>query len=171
MMDVHHTSDAAAPPIMEIPTGSRRSFLVRMIQVIPTIMGLSLLYPLFRYVSAPAFTRRADVWTPIGHVADLPSDQPQELEYTNTRKDGWRTTSAKNAVWVVKHADETVTAFAPLCTHLGCGYRWNNPARQFQCPCHGSVFDVTGRVVAGPAPCPSFHPAYRTLSSRRPCAA
>jgi menaquinol-cytochrome c reductase iron-sulfur subunit len=136
------------------PIGPRRTFLVRMIQVIPTVMGLSLLFPLFRYVSAPTFSRQADVWTPIAKVADLPIGQPQELEYTSMSKDGWRTTSTKKAVWVIKQADEVITAFSPLCPHLGCGFRWNAPARQFQCPCHGSVFDEAGTVVAGPAPRP-----------------
>lgn len=141
-------------PTLQNLAGSRRTFLVRIIQGIPTVMGLSLLVPLFRYVSAPAFTRQAEVWTPIGKVADVPIGQPQELEYTNTSKDGWRTTSTKKAVWVVKRADEVPTAFSPLCPHLGCGFRWDAPTRQFHCPCHGSVFDETGKVVAGPAPRP-----------------
>jgi menaquinol-cytochrome c reductase iron-sulfur subunit len=135
-------------------SGPRRSFFVWMIRIIPTVMGLSLLIPLFGYVSAPAFRRRTDVWTPIGKVADLPSGEPQELEYTSTIKDGWRTTSAKKGVWVVKQANGGITAFSPLCPHLGCGYRWNVPAKQFQCPCHGSLYDVTGKVLAGPAPRP-----------------
>ena len=140
------------PPAFNYITGPRRTFLVRMIQAIPTVMGLSLLVPLFRYVSAPAFARRAEVWMPIGTVADVPVGQPQELDYTSTSKDGWRTTSAKKAVWVIKQADDAITVFSPLCPHLGCGFRWDAPTRQFHCPCHGSVFDVTGKVVAGPAP-------------------
>lgn len=37
-----------------------------------------------------------------------------------------------------------------LCTHLGCV-----PLRQedgWHCPCHGSVFDNSGRILRGPAP-------------------
>lgn len=152
MIDSHDASTIPQPPPCHEVTGSRRSFLVRMIQLLPTLMGLSLVYPLLRYVGAPAFRRPAEVWTPIGHVADLPSDQPQELDYSVLTKDGWRTTSTKKAVWVVRQTDGVITAFAPLCTHLGCGYRWDAPSRQFHCPCHGSVFDVRGNVVAGPAP-------------------
>jgi hypothetical protein len=62
-------------PTFQNLTGSRRTFLVRIIQGIPTVMGLSLLVPLFRYVSAPAFTRQTEVWTPIGKVADVPIGQ------------------------------------------------------------------------------------------------
>jgi menaquinol-cytochrome c reductase iron-sulfur subunit len=149
-----HSQETTEDEGLIIPVGRRRSFFIWMIRVIPSVMGLSLLVPLLGYISGPAFKRRVDVWSAIGKVVDLPSGEPQELEYTSTIKDGWRTTSAKKAVWVVKQANGGITAFSPLCPHLGCGYRWDAQAKQFQCPCHGSVYDVTGAVLAGPAPRP-----------------
>lgn len=154
MADPHQSQDTTEHEGTAVTAGPRRIFLIRMIQVIPTVMGLSLLVPLLGYISGPAFKRRADVWSPIGKVADIPSGEPQELEYASTSKDGWRTTSAKKAVWVVKQTTGEITAFSPLCPHLGCGYHWDAPAKQFQCPCHGSVYDATGKVLAGPAPRP-----------------
>eukprot|EP00187_Rhodella_violacea_P013043 CAMPEP_0184710084 /NCGR_PEP_ID=MMETSP0314-20130426/1039_1 /TAXON_ID=38298 /ORGANISM="Rhodella maculata, Strain CCMP 736" /LENGTH=221 /DNA_ID=CAMNT_0027171871 /DNA_START=41 /DNA_END=706 /DNA_ORIENTATION=+ len=38
------------------------------------------------------------------------------------------------------------------CTHLGCVVPWNKAANKFMCPCHGSQYDETGKVVKGPAP-------------------
>jgi cytochrome b6-f complex iron-sulfur subunit len=36
-----------------------------------------------------------------------------------------------------------------VCTHLGCTV--NKSEQGFDCPCHGSYFDKTGKACAGPA--------------------
>jgi glycine/D-amino acid oxidase-like deaminating enzyme/nitrite reductase/ring-hydroxylating ferredoxin subunit len=47
--------------------------------------------------------------------------------------------------------DGTLHTVAPNCTHLGCRVAFNTAERSWDCPCHGSRFDVDGHVLEGPA--------------------
>lgn len=52
-----------------------------------------------------------------------------------------------------------------ICTHLGCV-----PARKpegWVCPCHGSVYDNSGRILRGPAPKNLVVPPYEFLSENK----
>jgi cytochrome b6-f complex iron-sulfur subunit len=55
-------------------------------------------------------------------------------------------------------------AVSAVCTHLGCNIMFVD-ARGFECPCHGSVFDMAGFVVDGPATRPLPH--YPLVLSKR----
>ena len=54
---------------------------------------------------------------------------------------------------VAAYRDDTgrLHAVTAACTHLGCLVTFNTAERSWDCPCHGSRFDVDGRVLAGPA--------------------
>ena len=53
------------------------------------------------------------------------------------------------AVLLRRTGESEVTALSATCTHTGCtvGIAGDTIA----CPCHGSMFDSTGKVVEGPA--------------------
>lgn len=52
---------------------------------------------------------------------------------------------------VFRALDGTLHTVSLRCTHLGCLLRFNGAERSWDCPCHGSRFDVDGAVLEGPA--------------------
>jgi hypothetical protein len=37
------------------------------------------------------------------------------------------------------------------CPHMGCRMVWNRYDKRWECPCHGSGFEINGKICAGPA--------------------
>jgi len=55
-----------------------------------------------------------------------------------------------------------------ICTHLGCIPIAHQGAYDgFFCPCHGSVYDTSGRIRQGPAPANLPVPPYEFLSDQK----
>lgn len=52
--------------------------------------------------------------------------------------------------WLIRNA-EGFYALKAVCTHLGCPPQWQPASGGFACPCHGSRFDLSGKLVRGPA--------------------
>lgn len=52
---------------------------------------------------------------------------------------------------VYKDEKGNVHIVSATCTHLGCIVKFNNAEKSWDCPCHGSRFDVDGSVLHGPA--------------------
>ena len=45
-----------------------------------------------------------------------------------------------------------LVALYQRCVHLGCRVPWCNSSQGFECPCHGSKYNMVGEYYAGPAP-------------------
>ncbi len=60
-----------------------------------------------------------------------------------------------------------ITAFDDRCTHLGCRQRWNQEKGLFECPCHGSEFDLHGYVKRGPANRPLAKLSFTALGENK----
>lgn len=133
---------------------TRRRFYVGAIYTLWGIISGSLAVSAITYLFVPPAKRRIDQWVNAGDVSKLMPDTPVEMFFRRTRVDGWRVLSEQSSAWVVKSAQGNVTAFSPACTHLGCAYHWDGSAHEFICPCHSSIFSITGEVQSGPAPRP-----------------
>ena len=52
----------------------------------------------------------------------------------------------------VVNAKGDLFALSQKCPHLGCKVPFCESSGRFECPCHGSKFDLAGEYIAGPAP-------------------
>lgn len=54
-------------------------------------------------------------------------------------------------VGVYKDDNNEAHFVSTRCTHLGCQVEWNPDEKSWDCPCHGSRFDYTGKLLSNPA--------------------
>jgi cytochrome b6-f complex iron-sulfur subunit len=57
-----------------------------------------------------------------------------------------------NKYFLIRVEDGGFLALSIICSHLGCSVLWDDPKKQFICPCHSSAFDRLGNVINSPAP-------------------
>ena len=53
-------------------------------------------------------------------------------------------------VGAYKDKDGKIYTVSSKCAHLGCELIWNNLDKTWDCPCHGSRYDYTGKMIYGP---------------------
>lgn len=81
-----------------------------------------------------------------------PVAEVQSLEVEALENDQLTTiTHNDKTVGVYKDANGKVHYYSLKCTHHGCGLGLNDGDKTWDCPCHGSRFDKTGKVIYGPA--------------------
>lgn len=132
---------------------NRRAFFVRVIQGVHAVIGGTLAFVLGGAVLAPSFAKRKTTWLRAMDLSGLKDDEPRTVTLRVARQDGATEAVDRKVVFLIKSGGQ-VRAFDSTCTHLGCRTRYNAETRQIECPCHGGVYDLEGRVVAGPPPTP-----------------
>ena len=53
--------------------------------------------------------------------------------------------------WVSYPSDGFIILY-DVCPHLGCLPNWSESNFRFECPCHGSKYQLDGKYIEGPAP-------------------
>ena len=69
----------------------------------------------------------------------LPAPNAAPIEYPEVK------------LWLV-NTEQGMLGIYKVCTHLGCLYKWVPTNSRFECPCHGSKFQLDGTWIEGPAP-------------------
>ena len=129
---------AAARPRVQVAAPSRREFLYY-------IWGASIAL-LLGEASAGliwfAFPRFKE-----GEFGGTFAFNPEELPGI-----GAAPTSVPAGRFHVTRTPEGLRALYGVCTHLGCLPKWVPTNGRFECPCHGSKFQLSGDWIEGPAP-------------------
>src|ERR1035438_5037103 len=120
------------PPTQSNPGVTRRGFYVGAIYGMGAVIMAALGVPALAYLLLPPKLRKSDEWVAAGDITRLTPNLPVEITFRRNRVDGWKITSEKSTAWVVKHADSSLVAFGPQCTHLGCAYHWDESKSEFR---------------------------------------
>jgi cytochrome b6-f complex iron-sulfur subunit len=97
-------------------------------------------------VSQPAggqatLTPNQGSWQPVAALADVPAGQA--LRFSSGAVEG-----------VLVNDGGTIKAVSAVCTHQGCLLRLDAAAHRLRCPCHPTVFALTGMLVSSHLPTP-----------------
>lgn len=83
-------------------------------------------------------------------VDRLKFNTPRDIE--NLKLDEGKVLRIKGRyIATYKGSDGRISKVSGVCTHQNCILKWNNIQKTWECPCHGSVFSKTGKVLSGPA--------------------
>jgi menaquinol-cytochrome c reductase iron-sulfur subunit len=134
---------------------SRRHFLNVAVNAVGAGITAILAVPIAGYFLDPAL-RSSDSkknWVKLGPASDLGAD-PKEFAFQTIRSEGFMKQNVNAKAYAYLADDGKPVAFSNICTHLGCPAGWEASESKFRCPCHGGVYDKTGKNIAGPPPRP-----------------
>lgn len=142
------------PKGAELESLSRRKFLGYWAGALSTAIVVALGTPLVGMFIAPLFTKQKDVWLKIGSLSDVRPGSPARFTYRYTKMDGWFEKTVHGTVYAVLDQSGSLFILSNICSHLGCGVRWDPDKKAFLCPCHNGVYGIDGKVISGPPPRP-----------------
>ncbi len=164
-----------------VPT-TRRDFLYVATGVAGVIAAGGVLWPLVQSLAPSASTRGessvevdlADV-EPGQRITVIWREQPVFIDYRTPKQ--IEIARLDDTARLIDPATDAERVQKPewlvvigVCTHLGCiplGQKQDDPHGAWggwACPCHGSQFDVSGRVRKGPAPTNLIVPPYEFVT-------
>lgn len=149
----------------QVEQPERRKLLAWAVGLINGALLLAVLGPVVGFVASPLRQRRTGKWVPIANADEVPTDGMKEVTFSVRVEDGFMVADRKYTLYLRRNADEVV-ALDPACTHLGCRVRYQPDKDRFLCPCHGGVFDASGKVVSGPPPKPLQRPPVKVADGR-----
>ncbi len=132
---------------------SRRSFFGILVGAVSAVVGAMMTVPVVRFLLFPVF-RSGDAagWFSLGDPAQYSGPGPFRAEAEIRKVDGWRVSTVKRTVWVVRNPQSQLQVISDVCPHLGCSVPYRDDERIFHCPCHHAKFKPSGDLISGPSP-------------------
>ena len=141
------------PSFSSSPMSRREFFKVAFITISGFIAAMAA-WPFVSFLLNPNGKNEGERFVKVPHFPSVPVGKPAKLTFQYIEDQAFLRQNMFYDVWVIKSPSGEATVFSPLCTHLSCRYDWKSSEQTFSCPCHGSVFNNYGEVIAGPAPRP-----------------
>lgn len=137
----------------DVPSMGRRQFMNALMFGSEALVALGALYPVVKYFIPPSSGGASGGVT----AKDALGNDIVVSEYLTSHPAGDRNLAQGlkgDPTYVVVTNEGAIENYGinAVCTHLGCVVPWNANENKFMCPCHGSQYDNTGKVVRGPAP-------------------
>lgn len=137
----------------DVPDMGRRQFLNLLAFGAVTGTALGALYPVVKYFIPPSKGGSGGGVT----AKDALGNDISFSQFLASHKIGDRVLAQGlkgDPTYIVVESESSIANYGinAVCTHLGCVVPWNASENKFICPCHGSQYDSTGKVVRGPAP-------------------
>lgn len=147
---------------------NREAFMGLFIAGVGGLGSLIVGIPILGFVLSPLIKPPPTPWRDVGPVDKFEVGKTVAViyKYDQGQVQAWSGATQETKAWLRRDSQQSFTAFAVYCTHLGCPVLWLQTPRIFLCPCHGSVFNGDGTVAGGPAPRPLFRYPVRVRNGR-----
>lgn len=121
---------------------SRRGFMNSIIVSWTALTAMPFIYGIIKFIFPPVQSANSLESVIAARVQDIPINTAKIVKFN------------KRPVIVIHTPLGQFKAFSANCTHLGCIVEYKGEERQLHCNCHGSVFDLNGNNIRGPANSP-----------------
>lgn len=86
------------------------------------------------------------------YLKDFPTKSPTSKTFDDIKKGEGRIIEIdREKCAVARDENNKVFVVSAVCTHMKCIVHWNNAEKTWDCPCHGSRFEIDGKYIEGPA--------------------
>jgi menaquinol-cytochrome c reductase iron-sulfur subunit len=152
-----YTTDRMTPGAFEGETITRRRFMTGTAHGAGFVAAAAFTLPALGFALGPVFEKTKQTWQDIGAADEFPNDTyvPKTITIVSGIGEAGRSTAyvrKRNPQIDTEPADQynQYVAISTRCMHLGCPVSYKPAAQRFICPCHGGVYDFSGRVSGGP---------------------